>query len=558
MVLIALLLCGSVRRAYPQLRLFVLKKSLNYFSMPDAYRFGPFRFDMAERVVTRDGMLIPITPKALDILAFLLEHPNQTVTKQQLMKAVWPDTFVEEGNLTQNMSLLRKALAEHGKDSGLIVTVARRGYRLSADVAVTPETADGNSVPSHPARKNRRTIIGVTIVAIVAIAAVLVAGIILQRPRSSIRLAVLPFDNLTGDSGQDYLADGLTEELISQLGRLRPEKLGVIARTSVMGYKHSVKRIDQIGRELSVGYALESSVRRDAGRLRITSQLIRVRDQSHVWAQDFDYPSKDLIGIEDDVASAVAQAVQVRLSPADRGRLTQHAPVHAAAVDALLRGREIMRYQAMTKQHWQAAAHYIEQAIDLDSGYALAWTWRSMAQRSGVDRGFVPQDSGLREAHRSLERALALDPNLPEAYEQLAQCQRLVEWNFVAANASAQRALALDPGGTDAMAYAAVVALDLGHVDQAIALDERRVALDPADPDARATLGMAYYSAARLDEAAKSLEAIAPEFQSAVGSEYLPQIYLAQGHIKEAASAAEQPGDPVLQQYARALVYYRE
>src|SRR5581483_12032945 len=219
---------------------------------------------------------------------------------------------------------------------------------------------------------------------------------------------------------------------------------------------------------------------------------------------------------------------------------------------------EIMRYQAMTKQHWQAAAHYIEQAIDLDSGYALAWTWRSMAQRSGVDRGFVPQDSGLREAHRSLERALALDPNLPEAYEQLAQCQRLVEWNFVAANASAQRALALDPGGTDAMAYAAVVALDLGHVDQAIALDERRVALDPADPDARATLGMAYYSAARLDEAAKSLEAIAPEFQSAVGSEYLPQIYLAQGHIKEAASAAEQPGDPVLQQYARALVYYRE
>src|SRR6267154_6055351 len=307
------------------------------FAMGWLYRFGPFEIDPQRRTLSCNELTVPLTPKAFDVLLFLAQNPNRVITKEELLQAVWGDTFVEEGNLTQYISLLRKALSDNSEDSLLIVTISRKGYQFAADVALaetldvtkrdaaqvptsavsTPgiavEAKAGNQnspakaanllespkvnavIPKPGSRWRIAAVLSAFAVAFV------VAGYtswqrfrIAPPPRSEkIMLAVLPFQNLTGDAKQEYLADGLTEEMIAQLSRLHPEQLGVIARTSVMGYKHGDQRLDQIGRDLSVHYVLENSLRGSGDHLRVTVQLLQVKDQSHLWGQDYDYRPGD-------------------------------------------------------------------------------------------------------------------------------------------------------------------------------------------------------------------------------------------------------------------------
>jgi TolB-like protein len=184
-------------------------------------------------------------------------------------------------------------------------------------------------------------------------------------------LAVLPFENLTGDPNKEYLADGLTEEMISQLRRLNPEQLGVIARTSVMGYKHKDERLDQIGRDLSVQYVLENSLRESGDHMRITAQLLQVKDQSHLWSQDYDYSAKDILKVEDDVAKAVASEIQLRLTSQQQAELSQPRAVNPEAFDAYLQGHYY--FERDTDKDTEMAAKYYERATQLDPSYALAW-----------------------------------------------------------------------------------------------------------------------------------------------------------------------------------------
>jgi len=232
-------------------------------------------------------------------------------------------------------------------------------------------------------------------------------------PRSEkIMLAVLPFQNLTGDAKQEYLADGLTEEMIAQLSRLHPEQLGVIARTSVMGYKHGDQRLDQIGRDLSVQYVLENSLRGSGDHLRVTVQLLQVKDQSHLWGQDYDYRPRDILSLEDDVATAVAREIQIRLTPQQQANLTRFRKVNPEAFDAYLEGRFF--FDRDGNGDLNRAISYYEQAIKLDSSYALPWVGLSRARRRQPDRNLIPLEEGIRQAREAVEQALALDPNLAE------------------------------------------------------------------------------------------------------------------------------------------------
>ncbi len=539
--------------------------------MNEVYRFGPFVLDPQRRTLSCDGSAVPLTPKVFDILLFLVQNPNRVITRQELMGAVWPETFVEEGNLTQSVSLLRKALAERCEDRRLIVTLARQGYQLTANVIVdggqeaerpeeaptwrevAPVGADGRR-PGTRAR-GRAALLAAAVLAIGA------SYIAWQRFRpvadpgpERIRLAVLPFQNLTGDPGQDYLADGLTEELITELTRLSPERLGVIARTSVMGYKDDTARLDQIGRELAVQYALEGSLRRHADRLRITVRLVQVKDQSHLWAADFNQAPRDVLALEDEVAVATAREIELRLNPQQLARLNQVRRVDPAAFDAYLQGRYFL--QRAGKENLDSATKYFERAVGRDPGYALAWVWLSEARRRAADRGFVPAEEGNRRAREAVERALSLDPDLADAHVQLGWIRMLVDWDWAGADASFKRALTLDPGNPDVANGASVIAAKLGRFDEAVELARRSVELDPLNPEPIGSLGQLFYDMGRLPEAAASLERSLELFNLPHAPEILGLVYLAQGRNDRALAMLDRETSAVWKLHGQALVYY--
>jgi TolB-like protein len=309
----------------------------------------------------------------------------------------------------------------------LIVTIARKGYQFTADIAVAEATdtatqaavqvptaksslADtqpalrsraDEAVPKAPQRWRKAAVVGASAILLVIVGFAswrYFAG--MTPPRShKIMLAVLPFENLTGDPDKEYLADGLTEETISQLGRLNPDQLGVIARTSVMGYKHKDERLDQIGRDLSVQYVLENSLRENRNHIRLTAQLIQVKDQTHLWSQDYDYPAKDILNVEDDVAKAVVQQIRLRLSSKQQADLAESHPVNPEAFDAYLRG--YYYFERDSDKDTNMAAKYFERATQLDPSYDLAWVGLSRARKWQAVTGLIPREEGYRLARGS-------------------------------------------------------------------------------------------------------------------------------------------------------------
>ena len=271
------------------------------------YQFGPFRVDTGTCQLERESQPVALPPKAFDVLRVLIEAAGRVVTKEDLMKILWPETFVGESNLTQTIFVLRKALGETGGEPNYIVTVAGRGYRFAA--TFTEVVADGGA-PTAAAplvwRRMRRPADGpvvatlgrwilVSVIGVAMMGAAVVTGyshrtaaaLSNTSPGARVMLAVLPFENLTGDPAQDYFSDGLTDEMITQLGPIDPSHLGVIARSSVERYKGSPAQIALIGAELGVQYVMEGAVRRNVTRVRITARLIRVVDQSELWAHEY-------------------------------------------------------------------------------------------------------------------------------------------------------------------------------------------------------------------------------------------------------------------------------
>jgi len=551
--------------------------------MSHLYRFGQYVLDSRRRALSRANSPVSLTPKAFDVLLFLAQNPNRLVTKEELLQAVWGDTFVEEGNLTQYISHLRKALGDNSEDAHLIVTIARKGYQFTADVTIeeAADTAKQAAVQVPTAQSSladTQLILGVPAdeavpkapkhwrnAAALAASTVILAAVTYKSwrhfsgmtpPRSQkIMLAVLPFENLTGDPNKEYLADGLTEETISQLGRLNPEQLGVIARTSVMGYKHKDERLDQIGRDLSVQYVLENSLRESGNHIRLTAQLIQVKDQTHLWSQDYDYPVKDILNIEDDVAKAVVQQIRLRLTSQQQAELAQSHPVNPEAFDAYLQGYYF--FQRNTDKDTDRAAKYYERATQLDPSYALAWVGLSRVRNWQANTGAIPAEEGHRLAREAVERALALNPNLAEAHAQMGRIKQQVGFDWAGADASIQRAIALEPGDPDIVRSAASSAAILGRLDEALALGRRAVDLDPLNAESWQNLGEIEFFMGQLDEAAanskKALE-LSPDVWSSHA--LLSQVYIIQGRPNDALPEIELVRSDLIRAFLYAIAYH--
>src|SRR5260370_14666424 len=296
------------------------------------YEFGPYRLDSAQHLLFRDDELSSLQPKAVETLVVLVENHGQLVEKEELMKAVWPDTFVEEANLTVHVSALRKLFQEDAHHGGYIETVPRRGYRFVAPVVEqlvvngAPAAGElaGQPESASPARRPwslRLTIAGLCVLALLAVGLALKGKgrLFSAAPRRIHSVAVLPLQNLSGDPSQEYLADGLTEALVTDLVQIR--SLRVISRTSIMTYKGTKKKLPEIARELNVDAVVEGSVMRSGDHVQVTAQLIEAPTDTHLWAETYEGSQRDLLVLQNRMAQAIVQQVRVALTPEAKLRL---------------------------------------------------------------------------------------------------------------------------------------------------------------------------------------------------------------------------------------------
>ena len=434
--------------------------------MVAGYEFRQYRLDTRARLLFRNGQRVVLTPKAVDLLIALVEAQGQTVDKQELLRRVWPDTVVEEGSLSSHIFQLRRALGEGAEGQRFIETIPKRGYRF-----VSPCAQLGSSAPAS-------------------------AG-------GRLMLVVLPFENLSGGRKHDYFSEGLTEEMISQLAQLNPEQLGVIARTSAMQYKSTTKTPQQIGHELGVSHLLEGSVRRAGGRVRITAQLIRVSDATHLWAEGYERELHDILALQAQVARAIAREIQITLTVRADRRLDQVAALDPGAHEAYLRGRHL--WNRRTEEGMRKSIAQYEEAIRLQPGYATAYAGLADSHVMLACRGMVPAKDSLRKAKAAGRKALELDGELSEAHGSLAHV-RLHDWDWEGLERDFQRAIDLHPALSIVYYWYGEYLMSMGRPQEAIAMTRRAQQSDPLSPVVGASLGMILYLARQSDEAETVLQ----------------------------------------------------
>jgi TolB-like protein/DNA-binding winged helix-turn-helix (wHTH) protein/TPR repeat protein len=548
-------------------------------------RVGVFELDLKSgelrSLEAPTAKAILLREQVLQVLQLLVEGGGRIVTREEIKSKLWAnDTVVDfDHSINTTIKSLRRALGDSADSPRYIETLARRGYRLMVPIEYpesVPETAlekdpeqrehSAGQMSEKAARVQRRIKPDWWKTALLVASAVILvaAGYISWRhfratgPARSgkIRLAVLPFQNLTGDPNKEYLADGLTEETISQLGRLNPEQLGVIARTSVMGYKHKDERLDQIGSDLSVQYVLENSLRESGDHIRLTAQLVQVKDQTHLWSQDYDYSAKDILNIEDDVARSVARQIQLRLTSQQQAELERPPPVNPLAFDAYLQGYYFFERRSTGKDA-DMAARYFERATQLDPSYALAWAWLSRIRSFQANQGLIPMEEGRRLAREAVERALSLNPNLAKAHIEMARIKQQVDLDWIGANASIQRAIALEPGNLEALKTAAFLTVQLGRFDEAFRLGRRAVDFDPLNADSWETIAEIEFFIGQLDQAAadskKAFELNPDGFSPPLT---LIRIDLMQGRPQDALPEIEHVHYAPYRAHLYALTYY--
>ena len=345
-------------------------------------------------------------------------------------------------------------------------------------------------------------------------------------------LAVLPFENLGGNTDQEYFSDGLTEEMIAQLGNLNPQRLGAIARASAMRYKHSPKGAAQIGRELGVDYLLEGSARRADGRVRITAQLIQVSDQTHLWAESYEGDLRDILVLQRDVAAAIAQQIRLTLSADTRARLAQQRPVNPEAHEAYLRG--LYFWNKFNIPALNKSLEYFQEAIDKDPGYAHAYAGLSASYCILGNMRGLPLREAYPKAAAAARKALEIDEGLSEAHGQLGWVTLFYERDWAGAEREFRRAIELNPSNANARDGLSMYLVALGRFDEALAEIRHARDLDPLSLIINVDVGFVLFFARQYDQAIEQLQKtreMDPNF---------PLIYWYMGHVYEARGMEEE------------------
>lgn len=545
----------------------------NHPGFAPSARFGPFEVDFRAGELFKNSRKIRLQDQPLRILAMLLEHPGETITREELRQKLWPnDTFVDfDHGLNNAINRLRETLCDSAENPRYIETLPRHGYRFVASVERIPpvaalersvatseiatgmarpdgahgQTSNDRVTPAWPWRLRRLLFVSGVAAVLITVVFVFNFGKLRTRVFSAERMprfqsiAVLPFENLTGDTGQEYFVDGMTDAIITDLAQIR--SLRVISRTSVIQYKRAGKTLPEIARELHVDAILEGSVVRSNDQIRIDAQLIQAANDQHLWAKSYQSQLRDVVNMQNDIARAVAEEVRLHITPEEKTRLTASRPVNPDAYEDYLRGRYYLR--KWTSEGTAKAFEYFQKATVEDPNYALAYAGVAEAEfRRPFLEPLSPREA-MPLAAQAARRALQLDESLAEAHGALGAIKFRFDWDWAGADAEFKRALELDPNYADTNVHweYTVFLRTANRYQESIDEAKRAKELDPTFSDGRAGLGGAYLIARKYDLAIAELRQVVARYPEGVlGYLFLGVAYEQKGLRREAISTLEQ------------------
>lgn len=513
-------------------------------------RFGVFELDLRAGELRKHGLRIRLQEQPFQVLAMLLEHPGEVVTREELQRKLWPaDTFVDfDHGLNKAINKIREALGDSAESPRFVETVARRGYRFLAEVRAA-DTAPGTrpepatQAPAGTEARDRSNPAGepampepvvrpvariASVLAVLLAIASFAAWKLYLGKRSSpvVRsLAVLPLESLSSDASQDYFADGMTDELISDLGQIRA--LRVISRTSVMAYKHARKPLPQIARELDVDAVVEGTVLRSNDQVRITAQLIEASSDKHLWSQSYEGELRDTLALQNQVARAIADQIRISLNAQEKAALKNVRVVNPEAYESYLKGRYF--WNKRTADGLKVALAYFNQAIDEDPKYAEPYSGLADTYALLGDWQYAAMTSkeALPKAKAAAIKAVELDSALGEAHNSLAFCLDGFDWDFDSAGNEFRRAIELNPGYATAHHWYAWHLSLLSRYDEAIVEMKKAENLDPLSLIINADLAELLLLAHSYDESIRqSRKTIEMDPSFALAHNQLGQAYL--------------------------------
>jgi len=483
-------------------------------SSPEILRFGVFEVDLRAGELRERGRRVKLQDKPFQTLALLLKRHGEIVTREELQEGLWPsDTFVEfDANLNAAIRRVREALGDSAERPRYVETLPKRGYRFLMPVEKgSGADTRASELVSDAAQPRWNIHLAWSAIAVVALV-LAVASVALwfrEHPQATqtqnrLMLAVLPFQNLSGRPDEEFVSDGMTEEMTTQLGRLDPEHLGVIARTSVMRYKNSTEDVRKIGQELRVDFVLESSVRRDADQLYVTAQLIRVNDQTHLWAETYVRPMGEIFAIQRDVARRIAQSLALKLLPGQDAVLARAETTSTPAYEDYLRGR--YQWGLGTDSGFRAAVTAFEEAISKDPNYAIAYAGIARCYLSLADYHFMDPSQALDSARQAVARGMVADSSVPELYLLRAVTLDHAQPKPPGIEEDYRRALVLDANDAEARLDYALYLRAQKRSPEAVEEARRGLELDPASPLANVEAGWVMLSAGREADASDLFE----------------------------------------------------
>jgi TolB-like protein/DNA-binding winged helix-turn-helix (wHTH) protein/Tfp pilus assembly protein PilF len=485
---------------------------------PNIVSFGAYEFNAYSGELRKEGMRVRLEGQTLAILRMLLDRPGELVTREELQKKLWPgDTFVDfEHSLNAAVKRLRAVLSDSADQPRFIETLTQRGYRFVAPInrvgtvredeehlAVTGESQAGPRVAFHGRR-----------VWLVAASAVCVIGIAYwgwrlgrNRPAAPAfppvrSLVVLPLQNLSGDPSQEYLADGMTEELIGRLANIHGMR--VISRTSAMHFKNTQLSVPEIAKTLGVDAIVEGSVIREDGEVRVHAQLIRGATDEHIWAGEYQREYRSLLALQDEVARNIVEQVEISLTPRERMTLASTHPVDPEAHEDYLKGRYY--FNQRTQDALNKSIGFFQQAIMRDPSYPLAYSGLADAYSMLGFRGAFPSKDALSRAKTAALKAIDLDDNLAEPHASLAFIAETHEWDWATAEREYKRAVQLNPGDARTHNWYAGYLIYVGRFEEGVSEARRARELDPLSLPVNNALAGRLLAAGRYDEALEQVQ----------------------------------------------------